>query len=413
MNQTKLKSFLTPAYLETFLFSLLLLLLPTQLGKHFWPDFSQVYSLRIDYLAITVYFWDILVYFLLVVTAFQKRAFNKSAGLLLLGFLICSSLSLFSPNWGVGLARLINWIPAGLFGWYIASQNSERVKQKILSVLPLTILYTTAIGLWQFAFGRTAGLWFLGERTFDLTTPGIATFNWYGQIFLRSYATFPHPNVLAAFMLLSGLLLLFLSNKNTKKILAAHMAVILTILMTFSRTVTGLYLPFVLFLFRKQSVYLGFLIIFLAPLLFVRFESAFNFDKLSLIRREELTENAFLLIQQNPVVGVGLNNYIPVAVSSSFLTGTNRFLQPVHNIFLLMMVETGLVGLIALLLLFIVPVIMIGSDNLLTKQQVLTLLLVISILGMLDHYFLTLPQGQRLLFMIWGLIWVKKLPVRH
>jgi O-antigen ligase len=413
MNQTKLKSFLTPAYLETFLFSLLLLLLPTQLGKHFWPDFSQVYSLRIDYLAITVYFWDILVYLLLMVAAFQRRAFNKSAGLLLLGFLICSSLSLFSPNWGVSLARLINWIPAGLFGWYIASQNSERVKQKILSILPLTILYTTLIGLWQFVFGRTAGLWFLGERTFDLTTPGIATFNWYGQIFLRSYATFPHPNVLAAFMLLSGLLLLFLSNKNNKKLLVAHLAVILTILMTFSRTVTGLYLPFVLFLFRKQSVYLGFLIIFLAPLLFVRFESAFNFDKLSLIRREELTENAFLLIQQNPVVGVGLNNYIPVAVSSSFLTGTNRFLQPVHNIFLLMMVETGLVGLIALLILFIVPLIMIGSDNLLTKQQVLTLLLVISILGMLDHYFLTLPQGQRLIFMIWGLIWVKKLPVRH
>lgn len=410
MNQTKPSAFLTPAYLETFLFSILIILLPTQLGKHFWPEFSYIYSLKIDYLAITVYLWDLLVYLLLSVTLFQKKVLNIKAATGCLLFILLSSASLFSENWGVSLARLTNWIPAGIFGVYIASQSTEKVKNIFCRFLPLAIFYSCLIALLQFILKGSVGFWILGERTFDLSTPGIATFNWYGQVFLRPYGTFPHPNVLAAFMLLTGVILLFLVKKNNWHIYAAQIAIVVTIILSFSRSVTTLYLPFILFFFRRQYIYLGFLIILLAPLLFVRFESAFNFDKLSLIRREELTENAFSLIQHNLVVGVGLNNYIPTAVSSTFLTGTNRFLQPVHNIFLLTLVETGIVGLIGLLLFFALPLLFHHKTNLLTRNQIITLFLVIGLLGMLDHYFLTLPQGQRLLFLVWGLAWVKKLP---
>ena len=51
----------------------LILLLPSQLGKHFWFDFSQVLGLRIDYLAPTLYLTDVLVIFLLLLWFWEKR----------------------------------------------------------------------------------------------------------------------------------------------------------------------------------------------------------------------------------------------------------------------------------------------------------------------------------------------------
>jgi O-antigen ligase len=59
---------------------------------------------------------------------------------------------------------------------------------------------------------------------------------------------------------------------------------------------------------------------------------------------------------QNPFLGVGLNNFIPEAMSSVFLSGTNRFLQPVHNIFLLVLAESGLVGLVGFLIFLLYPI---------------------------------------------------------
>src|SRR5580692_2023869 len=47
--------------IESLLLSLFFLFLPTQLGKHFWPDFSIVSGIRIDYLSPIIYVTDILV----------------------------------------------------------------------------------------------------------------------------------------------------------------------------------------------------------------------------------------------------------------------------------------------------------------------------------------------------------------
>jgi ATP sulfurylase len=73
------------------------------------------------------------------------------------------------------------------------------VKAILKRWLPVSVVISALIAFLQIIFGRDIGLWILGERDFSLSTTSIATFNWYGQIFLRPYATFPHPNVFAAF----------------------------------------------------------------------------------------------------------------------------------------------------------------------------------------------------------------------
>src|ERR1035437_9579523 len=59
--------------LSAIFFYLLLLFLPTQFGKHFWPNFSYVYGIRIDYLSPTLYFTDVLIILIIVFWLFEKR----------------------------------------------------------------------------------------------------------------------------------------------------------------------------------------------------------------------------------------------------------------------------------------------------------------------------------------------------
>ncbi|MDD5415460.1 MAG: O-antigen ligase family protein [Candidatus Daviesbacteria bacterium] len=385
--------------LEKILFFLTVLFLPTQLGLHFWPEFSYVYSLKIDYLSPTLYFWDILATGLLIVWALRKPIFNKIALNLFLLFLFSQALSLFgASNIGAGLVRLEQYTIAGFFGVYLASYKLQVISNKLYWPLILAVLFEAILATLQFVKGGTLGLWILGERTFSISTPAIAKFDFYGRQFLRPYATFPHPNVLAGFMLIVIAILSF--RRKVVNWIPAFAG--MTILLAVSRAaiLAGFGLGLIL-LNRKWKIILILVGLFLSPILFTRFSSIFNFDNLTLLRREELVDSAWQIFLKSPLYGVGLNNFIPVQ-ASDLIAGPNRFLQPVHNIFLLALSETGIIGLIGLISLIGFPFLssrrMSGSIN---KMTILWLLILF--LGMFDHYFLTLPQGYRILFLIWGL----------
>lgn len=383
--------------LEKILLFLVVLFLPTQLGKHFWPDFSFIYSLKIDYLSPTLYFWDLLVIGLLLVWFLQKPAVNKLALNLFLFFLLSQGLSLLAAeNMGAGLSRLEQYTISGLFGVFIASQNLKDLK-KIYLPLALALLGETTLAILQFIKGETLGFWIIGERTFSLSTPGIAKFDLYGWQFLRPYATFPHPNVLAGFVLI-GICIMYQVAKEKKQLINLVLILgSLTVFATMSRVaiLAGVGAALVL-LKRKWWVLMAVLILLLSPILFTRFSSLLNFDNLTLLRREEQIASAWQIFLKHPVFGVGLNNFIP-AVAADLTIGPSRFLQPVHNVFLLVLSETGLIGLIGLISLIGYP--MIKSAKLLPW-------FIILFLGLFDHYFLTLPQGYRLLFLVWGLFFV-------
>lgn len=400
--------------LENTLLFLVILFVPTQLGRHFFLDFSFIYSLRIDYLAPTIYFWDILVLFLLIawfLNSYLRKElfFNRLALLLFLCFFLTQALSLFgSINLGAGLVRLYQLLLVGLFGVYIASQNLNNLLIKIKTPLLISLSFISTLAIFQFLLERSIGFWILGERNFTISTPSIANFNFFGAIFLRPYATFPHPNVLAGFSLLA-LTLIFAIKKvvNTKfspsfKIIS--ILTIITTILTFSRGAI-LILILELFLIFKKNLKRLLLISALAlPFVYIRFSSIFNFDNLSFVRREELADIAVKGFLEKPYFGIGLNNFINYVSSTDLIAGPNRFLQPVHNIFLLNLVETGLLGFLGFSLLLLVPMYrLLKTRNLYFSKALLLCFGIIFILGLLDHYFLTLPQGQRILFLIWGI----------
>lgn len=130
-----------------------------------------------------------------------------------------------------------------------------------------------------------------------------------------------------------------------------------------------------------------------------RFARLNLFDE-SIVRREELTDAAFAMIRDYPVVGVGLNNFIVNLPFYQKTESTVLHLQPVHNIYLLLAAETGLAGL-AIFLWFIWRTI----KHLWKSKQFSIALFAALILGLFDHYFLTLQQGQLLFSLILGLCW--------
>ena len=382
---------------ESLIFFLTLLFLPTQLGKHFWPQFSFIYSLPIDYLSPTVYFWDLLVIFLMFFLFKQKKINTLALNIFLL-FILTQVVSLLqlsstSLNIGAGLVRVEQYFISGFLGVYLASKNINESKDILFWGLTLGILGESVLAILQFFKGGTIGLWILGERSFSLSTPAIAKFDFYGVEFLRPYGTFPHPNVLAAFMVITGLLLLWFNKKEKISLLVG-----IPVLLTVSRAaIIAGFFSLLFLLDKKGRILLIGVMIILLPILYTRFFSVFNFDNVSFLRREQLTEVAVTIFAKSPLTGVGVNNFIPNA-SDQLLIGPSRFLQPVHNVFLLSLAETGIIGFSGLMIFFGYPILKI-----IKLKKLLLIWVAVIFLGLFDHYFLTLPQGYRLLFVLWGI----------
>lgn len=400
------------ARIEKLFLFLTILLLPTQLGKHFWPEFSFVYSLPIDYLSPAIYFWDFLVLTLFILLIISGRHINRIALNLLYFFIFTQVLSLLSvsANPGAGLFRLEQYFISGLFGVYIASLEKPAFRI-IFWGLIFSIGFESFLAITQFLKSKTIGLWFLGERTFTLSSPGIAKFDFYGREFLRPYGTFPHPNVMAGFMLVAIGFLSALGRGVVFKGLRGFIAIAvilggITIALTVSRVAIFLSFIFIVMTFyrNKYRIFIVTAFIILLPVIFARFSSLLNYDNSSFIRREELSAIAINIFKNSPILGVGLNNFIPNA-SDSILSGPSRFLQPVHNIFLLSISETGLVGLFGLICFIGYPIFKISKlyPRPYTLKPIFFVWGIIIFLGMFDHYFLTLPQGYRILFFVWGI----------
>ncbi len=399
--------------IESLMLFLVLLFLPTQLGKHFWPQFAYLFSLKIDYLSPTIYFWDILVVGLLAIFLLQGHKVNRQALNLVLVFLLLLSLSLFQivfgtpVNLGAGVFRMEQYLAASLLGIYLASKRIEEFRGVLFYSLASAVFLQSSIALLEFINGSSIGLWVLGERSFTLSTPAIAKFDFYGREFLRPYATLPHPNVLAAFLLIGLMLLMLIKPVSylAKRLLeGATLLGGLTVILTASRVaiLAGLLLGLV-FLKRTGLAILILSLVILSPFIFTRFTSLLSFDNLSLLRREELIEISLIKFTQKPLLGVGLNNFI-YSGADSLLVGPNRFLQPVHNIYLLSLVEVGVVGTLGLFIFCAIPIWGLWKRKSLKEAKILlTVWVLIAFLGMFDHYFLTLPQGYRMLMLVWGL----------
>jgi len=408
--------------LHRLFFFFLLYLIPVQLGYHFWPKFSYIYGLRIDYLSPTIYLTDILVFFILglwlaerfnffLKSESSKFNFSVKNLRLFLFFVFLAVNCLLAQNQGAAIYKLVKIVELFLLGFYISKNNYSL--DAIRCPLSWTVIYSSLIAVAQFIKQSSLGgvFYWLGERNFNFGTLGIAKGNFLGHFLLRPYATFSHPNALAGFILAAFILSTpFVYKKNKLFFFFYFLLFSFTLFLSFSRSswLAGLLIILLLTarLKRLRIMFFGLTIFLLIVLL----ANSPIFSEESFSQRIELNKISLHLIKQNPIIGVGLNNF--VVHLPKFQQGKILWLQPVHNIYLLIASETGLMGLL-IFLWFLISTFKKLTAHLLAGKvdgyQLAIALIAILFTGFFDHYWLTLQQNQMLFALVLGLIWeVKK-----
>ena len=408
---------MTKVRLHQIFFGLLIFFLPTQLGRHFWPDFSFIFGLRLDYLSPTLYLTDLLALATLVIWWWQERKIRNISRVNWLIFFIFFYLfinSLLAQNQGAAFYKLTKIAEFAWLGFYVTKNTKTKVIMG--KILPVVVVYSGLIALFQvFKQSSLDGFfWFLGERTFSAGTPGIALAQSFGHLHLRPYGTFSHPNSMSGFLLVA-LILIWGLGKNSPfwlKILASFFG-FLVILLSFSRIIwiatflLGLWLVIGWLGSRRKvpsqpPVYFLLTLPFLIGTVFFFSGPSFFFEEAT-TQRINLAQATLLIIKESPLFGVGLNNFI-VHLPKFWIQSGVYFLQPVHNIFLLVAAETGLIGL----LVFIWFLWLMIKKLILEHQPFLLLALgVILFTGIFDHYWFTLQQNQLLATIVFGLAWSK------
>ncbi len=391
-------------------------LMPTQLALHFWPAYAFVFGIRVDYLSPAIYLTDVLFLFLLMLWFINDKtsflSFIKKYSAFFVLFLLFVLLNLlFSTSFPVTLVKWLKLLEVALFGFYIYLRKYFVGEKLLIKTIFLSAIFFSIVGIIQFFIGRTTGLLYLiGERSFNISTPGIALVEIAGQNFLRAYSTFPHPNSLAGFLGLTSLFVIGSVLKKNKLFFVGMAVVIFGIVLTFSASVF-LSLVFVALTFLgikkyfPQSLlmktFLGLTILFSLFLPFLskaQFKS-FGFSK-NLLERIDLSYLSGKMISDRFLMGEGFNTFI--VNIPRFNTGLQSpwLLQPVHNIYLLIFSELGVTGLI-----FFCCLIYLAIQKFLQRGQTLYLLIFSFILftGLTDHYWITIQQNMVLISFFLGL----------
>lgn len=386
------------------LFFLLLILLPTQLGFHFWPSQTLVLGRRIDYLSPTVYVTDVVVWLLVISAVFQKRLrqrFPKKAAIL---FLLGAGLYVLTTTYqNLTAYALYKIAEFGFLVWLVTLRKPKW--QDIFYPLVLGSTFAVFLALNQWFTQHSLGGWwyFFGERSFSTETPGIAQMIVMGRLFLRPYGTFPHPNVLAGFLAVLFPWWLGLQPKSKIERIFCVTALAVTglgIFLSFSRVAwAAICIMVAWFIFKRtrlSTLLFAPIIVLVEELTLGRFAAVWQTEQESIIFRQKLAAAAIALFQKNPLFGSGPLNFISVLPRVS----TPPFLlQPVHNIVLLIVAETGMLGLLLAAVIFFKAYLSRGLYYPLVRMSLAT----IFFLGLFDHYFLTLQQTQLLFSLILGL----------
>ncbi len=426
--------------LNKLLFYLLVFLIPVG-TKKFIVSFSAPFKVPISYGSFFLYGLDVIV-FLFVVLNLKKIPLDRRTGWLA-AFLVAALASIFfSLSFGLAVYAFFHLVLFALLALVVARMMSDgllNLKNTFL-VLGCSAVAEAVIGLLQFRDQASIGLRLLGESVLGPATEGVARASTAFGDFLRIYGTMPHANILAGFLAFGfvALLFVFLKTDGGKRgalkrlgIVAGLFLIFAATLLTFSRSGLAVFIFAVgaVVVYGLLEAFLRHRTIFLIGvlILFVVF-SALGFRRLATARDSvSLTEPsvtyrvdygliALDLIRSHPIFGVGIGNEVLAGLAAGLYQGqgmrSSWQWQPVHNLYLFVASETGLVGLV-LFFGFLWNVFYPAAKKFWKERKsergldlFVPLVLGVSWLafGMVDHFFWDLESGQLMFWLTLGII---------
>ncbi len=389
-----------------------------------------------DFTAISLYLSDILLIITCLFTFIPRGEGKFRMGwplYFLITWLILEIIFNFDKNsfiFAFFMAKFVELIVAYETTIYLSKKTT--FYNRILKFFVFLSSIESVLGLYQFFFQKSLGLQRFGEQLLDKHLLGLAKIVSGGTVWLRSYGTFPHPNVFSAFLVVSLLFCLYLfvnaDKRNGKIVYGLAMFLNLAgLITTFSRTAflaatigVVLFSSFILLTkteyvrsARKNLlqallllfVYLIFLCFLFYPYLLARATTAGSGQ----FGRKFYAKVGINLIESRPLFGFGPGESLLHMEQFSPVKLWPWEIQPIHNYFLLAAADFGLPGAIILLIFIFWHLIKICYSLKLADKRagyrwlLFVLLVCVLVLMQFDHYFYTLQQGQLLLWVILGL----------
>ena len=407
--------------LEKLLFQLTIFLIPTNLAYHFITKQSYINGILVDYLIPKLYLSDIpilILLFLWLVKAIKNKTkisfrFPHILFLILLPIGLLSNSPLASAWFWLKLTQLylfFLWIKTHI----IERKSLSKLYQLTYISLIITLLFQSLLGIYQFIFQKSLiGYWFLGESVLTHSS-NIAKGNFSMLPFIKNgfkilpYGTTPHPNVLAGFLSIGMILLLLIAKKGIKSKAHKNPVLLITLILsslTLLLTLSGsAWISFIIGVSmhsispkpNKARIIKAIISLILISLTVFTLLTRDNLliDSYSISRRNQLNHIAWQMFQRKPLSGVGLNNFTARINQFGTIHTYTSFIQPPHNVYLLWLSETGLLG-IALVLLILINLKVRKFKYLVEAAPILMIL----IIGLVDHYLLTLQTGQLIAIM--------------
>lgn len=374
------------------------------------------------YTSINLSFTEVLLYstalVFLISSYLDKKKINYGEKNFFIVFLLCIItfiLSLLQSDFNEPIIKILLAVKVfDILTFYILIMNKIISIKDMMKLFVFTMVFQAIIGILQFSLQSSIGLSFFGENVLSKFNPQIAKFYYHEIPILRSYGTFPHPNIYGAYLLVSIFLLLIIWRElSFYKKYPLLFFIFTATLLTFSRsTILGLILSIFLLLYwylkeLKIKNRLKFLVIFgllLSQILFLwtyRILSIFTDN--SILERIDGYKKAISIFLKYPM-GVGFNlstQYLDFVSSKNTLPWEY---QPAHNVYLLILSEEGLIGSVVFILLiwFIIYKIMLKRKKLLDNIQntnwriFFCIFISLFIISLFDHYLITNEQGRYL-----------------
>jgi O-antigen ligase len=304
----------------------------------------------------------------------------------------------------------------------------------------------------QFTQQGSIGFALFGEQSIAVTDPGTSRIWLNGFWALRAYGTFLHPNVLASFLVL-GLLSLYyfwfvrpqfifqVTQENYGRMFKQYLPflyrsiiggvgiflVLTGIALTFSRAAWGIagLLSFTVLVYgfaqkhyRREALKLLVILLISMSLIsnilepFVSPRANISLNEPAVTERIEYANIGMRIVREHPF-GVGIGNQVLYSAKNKLYQNqgftTSQKWQPVHNSYLLIATEIGVLGLFAFLWIVLSAVRSVWKRKK-EPEVFLKLLLLSSLLlfALTDHFIWDLYQGQLMFWIALGVVFASQ-----
>ena len=327
-------------------------------------------------LSLTLLTGGILLFHDLVFDTKRERVLSPTFLYLSGALFVCATLSvMYNGSTTLGWFSLFSFLTSVFIAFVIASHFSERERLvQLITGTAAGVFFTGAVALSQYVFDFPTTYAALGTGTEE------ELLGTQSQILSRVPAFLRTPTEMA--WVISSLVPIIIapiiyrvkrfSSSQKIYLLAAALSGTVGIILSLARgswisLIVSIVIPVIFGWFRLRLterktyvIYLGFACIlaclFLAPFALRIYDRLNNDDQGSALIRVPLMETALRIIEDNPLVGVGLNGYRDnmTRYDETGIFVSQAFPNPVHNVFAHITAEIGIPGGIIFCLLILV-----------------------------------------------------------